>query len=286
MNEISRKELQKYMSRYDVDYSIGDFTPTVCALNGLTPPEACGGMEIAPVLDQAHHLFGSAGGARRTLIFCPDAVGQKHREKYPDLLARVERLAGLRFLSSSVMPSVTPVCYATIFSGASPEVHGIRKYEKPVLSVPTLFDVFAAAGKQVAIVAVNGCSIDTIFRNREVDYYSLRNDELSHRITRQLIEEDRYDLIVSYYTSHDHLAHVSGCDSPETVRALETAVNYFETLVADTDRFWGSVNRVVTWTPDHGNHPVDESSGVHGMDIPEDMLVNHYYRIRRGSPEA
>ena len=283
MNEISRNELRKYMDHYGTGYSTGDFTPTVCALNGMPEPPDCGGTAIAPVVDQAVHLTGSDAGIRKTLIFCPDAVGEKHRQLYPDQLARVERLAELRFLSSAVLPSVTPVCYATIFSGASPEVHGIRKYEKPVLTIQTLFDVFAEAGKNVAIVAVNGCSIDTIFRKRNVDYYSTRNDAISHRITRRLIEENEYDLIVSYFYNHDHLAHVTGCDSPETVQALKTAVDYFETLVADTDRFWGGFNRLVTWTPDHGNHAVSPSAGAHGENIPEDMLVNHFYRIRGAS---
>jgi len=172
MNEISRNELQKHMHRHGTGYSIGDLTPTICALTGIPEPPDCGGTAIAPVVDQAVHVTGTDAGIRKVLIFCPDAVGEKHRQLYPDQLARVERLAEFRFLCSSVMPSVTPVCYATIFSGASPEVHGIRKYEKPVLTVQTLFDVFAAAGKHAAIVSVNGCSIDTIFRRRDVDYYS------------------------------------------------------------------------------------------------------------------
>lgn len=41
MNEISREELQSYEQLYRVDHSIGDLTPTVCALHGLTPPETC-----------------------------------------------------------------------------------------------------------------------------------------------------------------------------------------------------------------------------------------------------
>ena len=108
------------------------------------------------------------------------------------------------------MASVTPVCYATIFSGASPEVHGTQRYDKRRIEIPTLFDVFADAGKSVAIVAVNNCSIDTIFRKRKVDYYSTRDDAIAHRITRRLIAQDEYDVIVSYYTSYDHLSHHFG----------------------------------------------------------------------------
>ena len=41
----------------------------------------------------------------------------------------------------TVMPSVTPVCFGTMYTGAQPEVHGIRRYEKPVIKIDTIFDV-------------------------------------------------------------------------------------------------------------------------------------------------
>lgn len=281
MNVTSREELQSYMKQYKVDFSIGDLTPTICALHGVDVPEVCGAAEIAEVVDQAQHLTeGEPGMIRRTLIFCPDAVGEIQRRKYPDLLEQVERLAGMRFLSAGVVPSVTPACYATIFSGASPQIHGIQKYDRPILAIPTIFDAFAEAGKSVAIVAVNNCSIDSIFRKRKVDYYSTRSDAIAHRITRRLIAEDEYDVIVSYYTSYDHISHKQGGYSPEAAEALAVAVEYFKTLVADTDMHWKEYPRCVTWTPDHGNHVVDEHASSHGQNIPEDMLVNHYYRLR------
>ena len=280
MNEISREELKKYMDQDQLDHTIGDLTPTLCALFGVPEPAECGAAGVAAVVDQAEHLTGRPGGIARGLIFCPDAVGEVHRQKYPEKLARVEKLAGFRIPSASVMPSVTPVCYGTIFSGASPTVHGIRKYEKPVLEIPTLFDVFAEAGKEVAIVAVNGCSIDTIFRRRKVDYYSFRTDAQSFEMTKKLLEEDKYDLIISYYTSYDHLSHKHGPYAPVSEDALETAVRYFEELTALTDRVWQRADRVIAWVPDHGNHVVDEHSGTHGTNTPEDMVVNHFYRLR------
>ena len=280
MNQISRDELQKYMMQYQLDHTIGDLTPTVCALFGVPEPADCGAFGVAAVVDQAEHMTGKSGGISRGLIFCPDAVGEVHRQKYPEKLARVEKLAGFRIPAASVMPSVTPVCYGTIFSGASPEVHGIRKYEKPVLTVQTLFDVFADAGKEVAIVSVNNCSIDTIFRCRKVDYFSFRTDAQSFEMTKKLIAENKYDLIICYYTSYDHLSHKHGPYAPVSEESLETAVCYFEELTALTDQAWQKYDRVTAWIPDHGNHVVDEHSGTHGTNTAEDMVVNHFYRLR------
>jgi predicted AlkP superfamily pyrophosphatase or phosphodiesterase len=186
------------------------------------------------------------------------------------------------FKGSTVMPSVTPVCFATIFSGASPKVHGIQEYRKPVLEIQTFFDVMAAAGRNIAIVSINGCSIDTIFRKRDVDYFSLRTDEAVHQVTLRLIEEDRYDIIVSYQMEYDHLSHLHGPWSPEAESRLLKTAEYAEGLVAATDRHWARYNRAFLVTPDHGNHPVGPAAGTHGENIPDDMIVNHFYRLRRG----
>ena len=280
MNYESRIELESFKKLYRCDNSVGDLTPTVCTITGTRLPEQCGAETIAAIADQTERVTGKPDGIEKVLIFCPDAAGEVQRQRLPELFNRVEKIAGFRFLSASVMPSVTPVCFATIFSGASPEVHGIRKYDKPVLTVETLFDVLAEAGKEVAILSINTCSIDCIFRKRKIDYYSLRSDALVHEMTRKLIADSKYDVILSYFTDYDALSHKHGSWSSEAVGALETAVGYFETLVADTEKFWASDNRAVIWAPDHGNHMVDENSAGHGQNIADDMVVNHYYRVR------
>ena len=282
MNEISYAELKKYKDQYNVDYSIGDLTPTICEINNWQVPAQSGATPIPVVVDHAQRVFEGEGKNEKTFIYCPDAVGEIHRQHYPELLARVEKVAGIRLLSSGVMPSVTPVCFGTIFSGASPEVHGITHYTKPVLEVETLFDSAANAGKKVAIIAVNQCSIDMIFRKRKVDYYSMRTDARCREIAEKVLRTDDYDMIVCYSTDYDHLSHKTGCDSEESVTALKNCVQYFEDFARLTDEIWGKYNHTLVWAPDHGNHPISETSGTHGTNTPEDMLVNHFYRITPG----
>ena len=280
MNIENRLELESFKKMYNCDNSIGDLTPTVCTITGTRLPKQCVAETIAAIADQTTRVTGKIDGIEKVLIFCPDAAGEVQRQRFPDLFARVEKLAGFRFLSSAVMPSVTPVCFATIFSGAAPIEHGIRQYAKPVLSIETLFDVLAEAGKQVAIVSINTCSIDCIFRNRNIDYFSFRSDEASYEMTEKLIAEGKYDVIISYYTDYDSKSHKYGNWSNEAVDSLKTAVSYFEKLVDDTEIYWAANNRAVIWAPDHGNHMVDEKSAGHGQNIADDMVVNHYYRIR------
>lgn len=280
MNEVSREEIVSFMNQYGVDYATANVTPTICALFGVEPPEGCGGVAVAPVVDQASHLFGGDAKCEKAVFFLPDAVGDVQYRKHPEIVGRIKNCMDFMFRGTTVMPSVTPVCFATIFSGASPKVHGIQEYSKPVLKIDTFFDVMAAVGKNIAMLAVNDCSMDTIFRKRDVDYYSLRTDAAVHELTLKLIQEDKYDIIVSYQTYYDHESHASGPWSPESLKHLELSAEYTENIAAAIDKYWSKYNRVMAVTPDHGNHPMESGKGTHGFNIEDDMIVNHFYRLR------
>ena len=277
--ERSKEVFDQFRTQYNTPYSIADLTATVCTLCGVELPQQCAGTPIPSVIDQGDKLMDGVGKTQKVLLFCADALGENQRQYFKDDFARIEKIAGFRILSTSVMPSVTPVCYGSIFSGAAPCVHGIQKYEKPVLKVDTLFDAFARAGKNVAICAINSCSIDMIFRGRNVDYYSFRTDEGSFQCAMKLVAESDYDLIVCYMTDYDHQMHHHGPFSAECVEQAKLAADRFSAFAAQMDQHWKSYNRALVFVPDHGGHPVDETHGAHGENIPEDMLVNHYYRI-------
>ena len=76
-------------------------------------------------------------GYDRLFIHNPDAVGMWLWRKYPDAFAPVLKNTQLTVPFKSVMPSVTPVCFGTMYTGAEPAVHGIQKYEKPVIKIDT-----------------------------------------------------------------------------------------------------------------------------------------------------
>ncbi|OQA86578.1 MAG: Type I phosphodiesterase / nucleotide pyrophosphatase [Lentisphaerae bacterium ADurb.Bin242] len=285
MFQESTDGLELFKKQYRTDASIGDLAPTVCRLCGLPAPDRNGGTPIAEVVDHAGKLMDGEGLTEKVLLFCADALGESQRKHYTADFEKIQRTAGLRILSSAVMPSVTPVCYGTIFTGASPAVHGIQQYEKPVIKIETLFDVFAKNGKNVAIAAVNGCSIDKIFRERAIDYYSFRTDEKSFRCARELMAHSDYDLIVCYMTGYDAVMHKTGPFSEAAAGQAQLAAERFVQLAEDMDIHWRKFHRVLAFVPDHGGHAVDETHGAHGSNIPEDMLVNHYYRIRSREPK-
>ncbi len=121
-----------------------------------------------------------AGTVQKSLVFAPDAIGaglfEKHRSMFDEVLLH----APLRVSLRSVFPPKTPICWASMFTGAPPEVHGIRKPEKPVLQCDTLFDALVRAGKKVAIIAVADSSMERIFRERDLDYFAEPYDPQPH----------------------------------------------------------------------------------------------------------
>ncbi len=285
--EISRTELEFYRDKYHADYCIGNFTPTLCALAGERMPLQAGCGPAEKVMALAAEKL-KKGKMEKMLIFCPDAVGEVHRDHCPEIFAPLDACADLRLRGTAVMRSVTPICFTTIFSGASPIVHGIRDFIHPAVTVDTFFDVMAEAGKNVALIARDEGCLDHLFRNRNIDYYGFRTDEAAERTTVRLVKEDYYDIIVSYMTDFDHYGHHTDVFSPECIRELKTAVRRFCDYAALIDECWGKYNRILTFTPDHGQHRVCDKNGWHGThrdDVPEDMVINHFFRIRPGSAQ-
>jgi len=142
-------------------YDISSVAATAAAMLGIAPPEHAS--EAYDAL--AEHK------TERMLIYNPDAVGLWLYEKYKPLFAEAEKRSDFILPAHSYMPSVTPVCFATMYSGASPELHGIQSYTKPILTIDTLFDALIRAGKRGAIIAEPRCSIAKIFLDRNMDYY-------------------------------------------------------------------------------------------------------------------
>jgi predicted AlkP superfamily pyrophosphatase or phosphodiesterase len=254
-------------------HSLRSFTPTLCRAMGVTPPEFA---MLDPYLD----LQASAGKIKKALIYCPDAFGYHALKEFPDMHQEILKSSTHETDLQAVFPSVTPVCFASLFSGATPQEHGIEKYSKPVLSCDTLFDALIRAGKKVAIIAVKNSSIDVIFRERKLDYFSMDYDPLVSVKALELLAKDEHDVIVVYHQEYDDLLHDSGLFSELAVKALRHHVESWELLVRKAKEAWRE-NFLVAFTPDHGGH-VDSSHGLgdHGLDVPEDMELRHFFYIK------
>jgi hypothetical protein len=256
-------------------YGIDSVTPTVCNLMKIQPPK---GASAQPITELIKASKGKT--IKKVLLYAPDAIGewlfQAHKTEFKDVLAE----APIQIQVQSMRPSYTPVCYGSMFTGMKPAEHGINKYMKPVLKVETLFDAAAKAGKKVALAAVKDCSIDLIFREREIDYYTEKYDsEVNTRVLDLLVSSD-YDLIVAYNQEYDDLMHASTPTDPAAIEAFRRHLKAFKTLADAFNKRYSDVNRVIAFLPDHGTHVDKESGkGSHGTDSSDDMEVRHFWGV-------
>lgn len=254
-------------------HTLRSFTPTLCEAMGIERPKHA---EVAPYIE----LKNAAGKIKKALIYCPDAFGVHAFKKAPKLYETIKKSSTHEAELLSIFPPKTPVCFASLFSGATPEQHGITSYEKPVLKCDTLFDALIRAGKKVAIVAVKNSSIDIIFRERELDYFSMDYDPLVSAKALELLENNEHDVIVVYHQEYDDLLHDSGLFSELALKALEHHADSWEMLVRNAKKKWKE-NFLVAFTPDHGGH-TDPKHGLgdHGDNVPEDMELRHFFYIK------
>lgn len=249
---------------------------SLCDIMGVDAPlqsaPAC-----ATMTEYADRVF-EGKKADRIFMYNPDAIGQWIYEKYPQLFTEATALTDIAVPLLSPMPSVTPVCFGTMYSGLQPEQHGIQKYEKPTLKAETVFDAMIAAGKKVAIVAYLTCTISLIFREREMDYFTFKTLPEVHAKVAELIVNDEYDMIVVHGWNYDSVMHKKGPESVEALSEARINSSIYATFDALVRKHWKQHNVFMGFAMDHGCHEIDGDCGSHGLDMPEDRNITHLYK--------
>lgn len=259
--------------------SIAACTPTITALMGIAPPALCRA-EPLPAVTAALAQLAAGGQVDRCLVYAPDAVGASLRHRYPADFELVSRHAPLEIELRAELPSKTPVCFASMFTGAGPEQHGIRQYEKPVLACDTLFDALLRAGKHVAIVTVRDSSIDYIFRQRELDLFSEDYDPQVTARALELFARDEHDFILVYHQEYDDTLHRATPFCDEALRAFRRHLASFAELAEAAAEHWRRHTWAIAFSPDHGAHvDPDSGKGTHGSDLPDDLEVRHFWGL-------
>ncbi len=244
---------------------------TIAALLDITPPENAAPASTLVTDYVKTHL----GKPERVVMYNPDAVAMWLWQKYTPYYTPVTYDGALQVPVCSVMPSVTPVCFASMYTGLTPECHGIRKYEKPVLTCETIFDSCIKAGKKCAIVSTAGDSMSIIFGNREMDYYIYPTVDEVNEKAHELLAKAEYDLLCIYNANYDATMHRNGPEAPASLEALNHNCHQFATI-KDIIRKTG-LKTALAFAPDHGCHEIDGNLGSHGLDMEEDMNILHFW---------
>ena len=257
-------------------------TPTLCQLMEIAPPALSDQRFHGEVVQTAKR--DGITNIEKCLVYAPDAIGLNLYQKFRSLFDAVLKHAPIAVPLCSVIPPITPVCFASMFTGAQPRVHGLQKKGKPVLTCDTIFDALIRAGKRVAIVSVKEQSMDLIFRKRKIQYFSELDDQAVTHRTIEIIQSNNYDFIVAYHCEYDDILHEKTPYCPEAIQALRNDIAAFTQLADTMDVFWQRHNRAIVFAPDHGAHIDPENGkGTHGSNVPQDMHVQHYFGIKGGA---
>lgn len=255
--------------------SLTSLCSTICDFAGVQAPKFA-----APACDELKNAIVAKYGkdkADRILIYNPDAIGDYIYDKYADKFVKCEQYAPVRQRFCTVYPPKTPVCFASMYTGAEPDKHGITKYEKPVVKIDTIFDAFIRAGKKPCIVSVKNQSMDRIFAGRDMAYFSEKYDDEVVEKALELIEKDEYDLICVYNQRYDDAIHRSWPTSPLAKHALDCYAKNFERLCEKVNTCWQNHDTLIGFATDHGTHRMLIGLGNHGKNIPKDMNISHLY---------
>ena len=249
---------------------------------GIEPPEHAAekNWDLANYVDRI--LDG--GKVDRVVMYNPDAVAQWIYEKYPQYFADIAEYTGIEISLATVVPSVTPVCFGTMYTGAQPAVHGIQRYEKPIITIDTLFDALIRAGKKPALITCGKCSLSQIYLGRDLDYYHFGDYNLINGVApinakaAEVILRDEHDFIVIYNGNYDARMHKTGPESSEALAELRANIQTFAWLNQLIQQNWQHHNTLVGFAMDHGCHEIDGNCGSHGLDMPEDLNIVHLYK--------
>lgn len=258
-------------------------TGSICKVMGIEPPNCSEGA----IDELVEYVFDRTDGegVDRTLMFNPDAIGQWTCEKYSDKFLSVRENAPMQLPLVTVFPPKTPVCFGSMYTGASPAVHGILHYTKPVIKIDSIFDAMIRQGKKPCIVAVKNSSMSKIFNERDMDYYIEDYDREVVERALALIEQDKYDLICVYNQEFDDVMHRSHPNSKRSQKAIDHYARSFDLLANKVKECWTKHNTLLGYAPDHGTHREWYLLGNHGKNIPEDMNIFHFYGVigKRGA---
>lgn len=258
-----------------------DSLDTLCAALsytiGIDAPECAAepNADLCRYIDQI--LFGKK--VDRIFMYNPDAIAQWVYKKYAHMFDEISKRVDIEIPFCTVMPSVTPVCFGTMYTGAQPQIHGIKAYVKPIITIDTIFDALIRSGKKPTIVSTVGDSMSKIYLERDMDYFIYDTVEQVNAKAAELIMSDDYDFVAVYNGNYDSYMHKFGPESSEALEELRANIRTFGMFCEMIAEHWKSHNTLIGFAMDHGCHEIDGSCGSHGLDMEEDLNITHLYKV-------
>ena len=212
-------------------------------------------------------------------MFNPDAIGQWLYEKYPNLFTPAVNNTEIEIPLKSIVPIVTPACFATMYTGAQPSVHKVDHLTSNPVEIDTIFDALIRAGKKPVIVATKSCSVGTRFVGRNMDYFLTDTMDEANAKMAELILKDEHDFYVVYNGSFDAQMHKHTPESPEALSEIKANARIFAMFSKMIEEKWIKHRTLVGFAMDHGSQDMDGGGGTHWPETEKDLNIVHLYKI-------
>ena len=250
------------------EFPLTSLTPTIAAVLELPAPAAAQQPPIAAIVADLRP-------AQRLAVLAPELLTARPKRlrflifNTPGRLVHHARSLLLR----SVMPTITPVNFAAMVTGAEMSVHGVQTRNDD-FKCETFFDVIRAHGGQSAGVGQSDYTGSTLL-GRHADLWGTAENNTDagvETIALNFAREARPQFMIVQLGSTDDIFHQHGPTSPEVVPALRETDARLERMVGEL----AGLGYAVIVTADHGQHDCEPESGrggTHGSAADEDALV-------------
>jgi len=248
-------------------YPMTDVAPTLAAILDIPTPAQSSGEPIAEIV-------ADLSGAQGCAVVAPDALGMYPWGLWHQAMPFLESLIGRHHVVlQAVMPTITPVNFTTMITGADQSGHGIQTKDQDI-GCETIFEVLAAHGKQGAAVGQEGCTMgDLIGRWAERCGQIARRapryeDDLVADTLLEVAAEATPEFLITQLVTTDDVFHQFKPSSAQVVpylQAMDARLNRLVEGLAELDY-------AIIILSDHGQHDGD-GGGTHGTDCDEDSLV-------------
>lgn len=245
------------------EYPMTCLAPTISALLGLPAPAQATESPIPAIKE-------SVGSAERVAVVAPDALGvailERWTQEMPFLTSLVDRR---RVTLRAVMPTITPVNFATMVTGVVRDVHGIGAW-KDDFTCETLFDVIRAHGGKSAGVGRVGYTGSELL-GRSADLWGKaesKTDDEVEALALGFAEKEEPQFIIVQLGATDDIFHRHGPSSPEVIPTLHATDERLSRMVGRLTE----LGYAVIVDADHGQHDT-EKGGSHGTAEDVDALV-------------
>lgn len=237
--------------------------PTVSRILGIPPPIGSTGAALK-------HAVDDLAGCERLAVVVIDALGEYTWDTCKDETPFFNRLRDMHHVTiESVMPSITPVNFTTMLTGASPEAHGITSRDQP-LTHETIFDVLRLNGKRSA-TAARALSSLGILLSPHSDVPGVAESNTDAEVAEKAAQalSSHIDLVWVHLLDVDDAGHAHGPTSTMGKAAAGNADRHLHMIAEHAYRH----GYCMITLADHGQHKAQSGplKGTHGTTLPEDL---------------